>query len=178
MPRDRDDEPWPPRTRDAADIAVVASRLLATSGRLSNRVRSIAKKHHIDPHLMRLLLLFAESNRPLRIGNVADSLGVSHATASRTATRAHAAGLIDKFPTSIDGREVTIRVTAQGKAAVSRCLDVLRSAASEVLGFGDFATVHPRGSDVFEMLGPPPFLHRTSDNFGWRAGVRAGMPDE
>jgi DNA-binding MarR family transcriptional regulator len=172
------DEPWPHPDHDAADVSVIASRMLATSGRLNSRLRSIARRHGVDPQLVRLLLLFAESNRPLRIGNVAESLGVSHATASRTATRAHAAGLIDKFPTAIDGREVTVRITAEGRAAVIRCLDALRSAAADVLGLGAFATVHPRGGEVIELLGPRPYLHRTSDNFGWRAGVRAGMPDE
>jgi DNA-binding MarR family transcriptional regulator len=172
------DEPWPHRNREPADVAVVATRLLVASGRLSTRLRSIARDHRADLQLLRLLLLFAESNRPLRIGNVAELLGVSHATASRAAARAQAAGLVDKFGTAIDGREVTVRITVTGRAAVTRCLDALRADAAEVLGLGTSTTVHPRGTDLIALLGPPPHLLRTSENAGWRAGVRAGMPDE
>lgn len=178
MPRASKDEPWPNRDRDPTDVAVVASRLLVASGRISTRLRSTARRHGVDPQLVRLLLLFTESNRPLRIGNVAELLGVSHATASRAATRAQAAGLVDKFASSIDGREVTVRITVAGRAAVTRCLDVLRSDAAEVLGLRTTATVHPRGNELTELLGAAPYLRRTSENAGWRAGVRAGMPDE
>ena len=109
---------------------------------------------------MRLLLLFAEHERPLRIGNIAELLNVSHATASRTAARAQAAGLVDKFESSIDRREVIVRLTYPGRAAVSRCLSAIRVDAAEVL------------------QSPAPYLRRTSENAGWRAGVRIGMTDE
>jgi DNA-binding MarR family transcriptional regulator len=145
---------------------------------MTTRVRAIAREHGVDPQLVRLLLLFTESTRPLRIGNVAELLGVSHTTASRAAKRAQAAGLVDKFASVTDGREVTIRLTVPGRAAVSRCLDALRCDAAEVLGLARRATVHPRGVDLTSLLGPAPYLRRTSENTGWRAGVRAGMPDE
>jgi DNA-binding MarR family transcriptional regulator len=178
MRRAHRDDPWPRRDRDPADVAVVASRLLVASGRNTTRVRAVAKRHGSDPQLVRLLLLFAESNRPLRIGNVAEMLGVSHTTASRTAKRAQAAGLVDKFATSIDGREVTIRITVAGRHAVIRCLDALRPDAAEVLDLGRTATVHPRGAELTQLLGPAPYLRRTSENAGWRAGVRAGTPSD
>jgi DNA-binding MarR family transcriptional regulator len=153
-------EVWPPRDRDRNDPAVVAARMLSTSGRLGRRVDETARRHHVDPLLMRLLLLFAEHERPLRIGNIAELLNVSHATASRTAARAQAAGLVDKFESSIDRREVIVRLTYPGRAAVSRCLDAIRVDAAEVL------------------KSPAPYLRRTSENAGWRAGVRIGMTDE
>jgi DNA-binding MarR family transcriptional regulator len=161
-------DPWPPRDRDPGDLAVVATRLLAVSGRMQSRLHATARKHHVDPYLLRFLLLFAESNRPLRIGNVAELLAVSPATASRTAKRAQAAGLVDKFATAIDGREVTVRITATGRTAVTRCLDAIRHDATAVLGV--------RAAEIIELLGPPPYLRRASENAGWRAGVRAGMP--
>ena len=170
------DEPWPQPDRDPADVAVVASRLLVASGRLDTRVRSIARDHRVDLQLVRLLLLFAESNRPLRIGNVAELLGVSHATASRAAARAQAAGLVDKFPTAIDGREVTVRITVAGRTAVTRCLDALRSDAATVLGLCSSATVHPRGKDLIQLLGPPPHLLRTSENADGGPGCAPACP--
>src|SRR5664279_1200491 len=90
-------ERWPPRDRDPADVAVVAARLLVAAGRIQSRLRHVARAHWTDPNLVRLLLLFVDANVPLRIGNVAELLAVSHPTASRIAARAHAAGLVDKF---------------------------------------------------------------------------------
>lgn len=178
MRRPANDDFWPRRDRDAADVAILANRVLVLGTRFDGRLRLVARRNGVDPYIVRLLLLFAESNRPLRIGNVAELLGVSHPTASRAATRAHAAGLVDKFATAIDGREVTVRLSVAGREAVVRCLDALRAEAAELLGLPRTATVHSRGAELAEFLGPLPYLHRTSDNAGWRAGVRAGMPDE
>jgi DNA-binding MarR family transcriptional regulator len=169
---------WPPRDRDPSDVAVIATRVLVASGRFRTRLHATAREHGVDPQIISLLLLFAASKRPLRIGNVADLLGISHTTASRTAQRAQAAGLVDKFSSPVDGREVTIRITMRGRAAVIRCLDALRPHAAAALGLAVTTTVHPRATDLTALLGPPPFLERTSENAGWRAGVRIGMTDE
>lgn len=154
---------------------MVATRLLVASGRLTTRLRALAREHSLDPQILRLLLLFAESDRPLRIGNAAEYLGVSHTTASRAATRAHAAGLIDKFATVIDRREVIIRITVDGRAAVTRCLDALRADAAVTLALPGAAAVHPRAAELMGLLGPAPCHNYTSDHPGWRAGVRIGM---
>ena len=152
---------WPRPDRDLDDVAVAAVRVLSAGGRITTRVHAVAKKHGVDPYLFRLLLLFIETNRPLTIGNVAELLGVSHSTASRVATRAHAAGLVDKFGNPIDGREVAVRITVPGRSAATRCLDALRS------------------DDLRELTDLPAYgCPVPNRNWGWRAGVRAGMPDE
>jgi DNA-binding MarR family transcriptional regulator len=171
-------DPWPPRDRDPADVAVVATRVLIASGRIRTRLRAIARSHGADPQLLALLLLFAESNRPLRIGNVAELLGVSHTTASRAAARAQAAGLVDKLATPIDGREVTIRISLLGRAAITRCLAALRPEAAKTFGLPAHTIAHPRAGDLTALLGGPPYLERASENPGWRAGVLAGMWDD
>jgi DNA-binding MarR family transcriptional regulator len=164
-------EPWPPPDRDPADAAVLAAQLLALSGRLSSRLRAATREHDVDPYLFRFLLLFADSKRALRIGNVAELLGVSHATASRTAHRAHAAGLVDKFPSAVDGREVTVRLTATGRAAVTQCLDALRPLAREVLGPVD----QERADAARAVLRNAARVTSKDCVGGWRAGVRVGM---
>ena len=126
-------DPWPPPGRSADDIAVVATRLLATAGRMQTRLQLIARQHGVDPRLVRFLLLFTERSAPLRITDVADNLGVSHPTAGRVVTRAMEAGLIDEIDFSpIDGREVSVRLTVAGRHATSRCLDALRAGAADL----------------------------------------------
>jgi DNA-binding MarR family transcriptional regulator len=152
---------WPPHDRDPNDVALVAARLLVASGRLGHRLNATARKYDVDPYVFRLLLLFAEHDRELRIGNIAELLNVSQATATRVAARAYAAGLVDKFTSPIDGREVDVGLSYPGRAAVGRCLDAIRSDASEVLG-----------------LGPLPTHSHTSEGAGHRAGIRAGLNDQ
>jgi DNA-binding MarR family transcriptional regulator len=173
--RPRRDDVWPRPDRDPDDIALVAAQLLVASGRLVTRLRRIARRHGVDPQLVRLLLLFADSNRSLRIGNVAELLGVSETTASRIATNAQMAGLVDKCETPHDRREVTIRITPTGRIAVANCLDALRAPAASVLGIGTSKNAHPRGKELIDLLGAPPHLARASEHSGWRAGVRIGM---
>jgi hypothetical protein len=50
--------------------------------------------------------------------------------------------------------------------------------AAELFRLSRTARVHPKGVELAELLGRLPYLQRTSENNGWRAGVRAGMPDE
>ncbi|HEX4493500.1 MAG TPA: MarR family transcriptional regulator [Acidimicrobiia bacterium] len=126
-------DPWPPPTRDPDDIAVVATRLLATAGRLQTRLRRTARRHGVDPRVFRFLLLFAERTPPLRVTDVAEHMGVSNQTASRIVTLALEAGLVDlRSLNAIDGREVAVRLTVAGRDAVTRCLDAIRADAAHV----------------------------------------------
>jgi DNA-binding MarR family transcriptional regulator len=105
--------------------------------------------------------------------DVGELLGVGKATASRLATRAEAAGLIDKLTSSIDGREVACRLSVAGRNAVTFCLDSLRPDAIAVLQPPDCEWIH----DAQELLEPSLRFDLRTQNRGWRAGVRAGMPD-
>jgi DNA-binding MarR family transcriptional regulator len=126
-------EPWPPPDRDADDIAVRATRLLATAGRMETRLRRLARLHGVDRRVLRFLLLFAERKAPLRITDVADNLGVSLQTASRIVTRVIEAGLADLLNDNcIDRREVAVRLTVAGRNATIRCLEALRADAVEI----------------------------------------------
>jgi DNA-binding MarR family transcriptional regulator len=165
-------EPWPPTGRDPADVALVAARILIIGGRLRSRLHRAARRVGVEPDLVSLLLLFSESNRMLLISDVAEQLGVGRATASRLATRAEAAGLIDKLTSSVDGREVRCRLSVAGRTATTRCLGVLRPHAIAVLHRADREWVVAAQT----LLQPSVRFDRRTGNFGWRAGVRAGMP--
>jgi DNA-binding MarR family transcriptional regulator len=163
------DGPWPPRDRDPADIAVFAARILAASGRLRTTIGAIAHDHDVDPLLFRFLLLFAETKAPLRIGNIAELLAVSHSTASRTAHTAHAAGLVDRGASFTDQREVVVTLTPLGRKAVTNCLGALRPAATAVLGSGDGQQIE----SARKLLGRAPYPASSIENPGWRAWRRA-----
>ena len=130
MRRPAHDDLWPRPSRDAADVAIVAGRLLVAAGRFSTRVHALARRHGVDPLQVRLLLLFAESDRPLRIGNVAEFLGVSHSTASRAAARG-TCGRPDRQVRNIDrqarGDGAHHRRRANGREPVSRRAAIGRS---------------------------------------------------
>ena len=161
---------WPPPDRDPVDAALVAVGLLRVSGRIRSRLRAAAHAGGVEPRLVALLLLFAESNRTLRVIEITELLGVGRATGSRLATRAEAAGLIDKLTCSIDEREVVCRLSLAGRVAVTRSLDALRPIATEILGYPDREWLqHAR-----ELLVPASRVPLKTRNWGWRAGVRAG----
>jgi DNA-binding MarR family transcriptional regulator len=152
-------EPWPPPNRDPDDIAIVATRLLATAGRMETRLRRVARRHEVDRRVLRFLLLFAERKAPLRITDVADNMGVSLQTASRIVTRAIEAGLVDVVNSEpVDGREVAVRLTVAGRDAVTAGLDALRADAAEV------------GRE------PAPARHGSSGALGVRWYLRNGGP--
>jgi DNA-binding MarR family transcriptional regulator len=171
MRRPRPGEVWPPTGHDPTDPAVVATRLLAVAGRLQTRVHALARTHAVDPYVLRMLLLFAESNCSLRVGNVAELLAVSKSTATRVVNKAQAAGLVDKFPVLDDQREVVIRLSVPGREAATRCLEALRSDAAELLPLATTAPV----TELAQLLGPPPGHRRTSQYTGHRVGQRLGM---
>jgi DNA-binding MarR family transcriptional regulator len=164
---------WPPRDREPVDVALVAARILALSGRLRSRMRRAARDAGVELDVVSLLLLFSEATGWLRIIDVAEQLGVGRATASRLATRAEAAGLIDKLTNSIDGREVVCRLSVKGRSAVTLCLESLRPDAIAVLQPPDPEWIR----DAQKLLEPSLRFDLRTQNWGWRAGVRAGMPD-
>jgi DNA-binding MarR family transcriptional regulator len=125
-----------------------------------------------EDDLVSLLLLFSESNQVLDVSDIAEQLGVGRATASRLATKAEVAGLIDKVTNSVDRREVRCRLSVAGRTATTRCLGVLRPHAIAVLNRADREWV----AAAQTLLLPSVRFDRRIGNFGWRAGVRAGMP--
>jgi DNA-binding MarR family transcriptional regulator len=152
-------DPWPPPNRDPDDVALAATRLLATAGRMQTRLRHIARRHGVDPRVFRFLLLFAERKAPLRIADIAENMGVSHQTASRIVTLAIEAGLADLWNLgALDARSIDVRLTVAGRDATLRCLDALR---------GDAAKVGPT---------PAPPHRGWSGAYGVRQYLRYGGP--
>jgi DNA-binding MarR family transcriptional regulator len=157
-------------SRDEDDIAIVAARMLTIAGRLQSRMRRSASAAQVESDVVALLLVFADLSGALRIVDIADLLGVNKATASRLATKAEVAGLIDKFTTEMDHREVRCRLSAAGDAALSVILEWLRPHATEVFrpDDGEWATSARALLERSKKLDPRGY------ETGWRAATRLG----
>jgi DNA-binding MarR family transcriptional regulator len=167
----RHHEPWPPIDRDPADLALVAARILRVSARLQSRMRRAARKEHVELDVLSLLLLFAETRRSLRVVDIAELLGMDKGTASRLASRADAAGLIDKRAVAIDHRLVACTLSVAGCDAATASLAWLHPHAAAVLRHGD----HEWSRAVQTLLEPSTRPQGSNQQLGWRAAIRAGL---
>jgi DNA-binding MarR family transcriptional regulator len=160
-------DPWPPPDRDPDDVAVLATRLLATAGRMEGSLRRVARRHGVDRRLLRFVLLFAERKAPLRVTDVADNMGVSLQTAGRIVTRAFDAGLVDVLNADcIDRREVAVRLTVSGRGATLRSLDAIRADAAAIAA--ELAPPRRGSSGAYGLRG---FLEKAGPmDEGWSRG--------
>ncbi len=135
-------------------------------------MRRAARGEELAVDVVALLLLFAETRRSLRVLDIAELLGIDKGTASRLASRAEAAGLIDKRAVSIDFRQVSCALSVAGRDAATACLAWLRPHAVAVLGPGD----HDWSVAIQTLLEPSTRPDGPKQNVGWRAGIRTGLP--
>jgi DNA-binding MarR family transcriptional regulator len=157
--------------RDPDDLALVAAHVLRVSGRLRSRMRRAAREEHVELDVLTLLLLFAESRQSLRVVDIAELLGIDKGSASRLASRAEAAGLIDKRAIAIDQRLVTCTLSVAGRDAATASLAWLRPHATAVLRQGD----HDWSRAVETLLEPSARPGGSKQQLGWRAAMRAGF---
>jgi DNA-binding MarR family transcriptional regulator len=113
----RGSNPW-----DGAVSATAVNDAVSTASQLLVAVsaRSIESvDESITPTRFRLLVIL-RSRGPINLSELADHLGVTPATVTRTITRLTSAGLVDKQPNPIHRREVVIGLTPAGNAVVAR----------------------------------------------------------
>ena len=86
---------------------------LSDAGRTGSALRRALKARGIDPKQARLVLLFYGREQH-RVSEIAWTLGVSVATASRWLDKAEHDGLIDKVYELVDRRGTAARLTRRG----------------------------------------------------------------
>jgi DNA-binding MarR family transcriptional regulator len=79
------------------------------------------------------VLVMLSTRGPLNMLAVADELRVSASNASRICQRLLQAGLLDRREDPVDRRNVTVRLTAHGRALVNRVIRHRRTAIGRVL---------------------------------------------
>jgi DNA-binding MarR family transcriptional regulator len=87
----------------------------------------------------RAALIAIVDGRALRLGAVADALGTTDATATRTVQALERLGLVERTPATDDRRGVRVAATAEGRKAIARGRRRLAAAAANVVPASDHA---------------------------------------
>jgi DNA-binding MarR family transcriptional regulator len=81
----------------------------------------------------RAALIAVVDTGPLRLGAVADALGTTDATATRTVQALERLGLAERAPEEGDRRGVRVAATAEGRRAIARGRRLLAGAVGNVV---------------------------------------------
>ena len=150
-----------------SDPSLVVGRLLRIHPALVARLRAaLAAEGYTDFDVVRLLLLFDERVHHRRSNQVAKELGVTRARATRIVERAEADGLVSRRRTTLDGRAVSVGLTALGTTRLHELRPTLREFA-EVL-WGSAATEALPALERMERrvtLRPRPWFGARSSRF-------------
>jgi DNA-binding MarR family transcriptional regulator len=113
---------------DEVDAVMAATRVLVALS-----ARSVAGLDgQITLPQFRVLVMVA-STGPVNLGAVARALGVHPSNATRACDRLVGAGLLDRRDDPGDRRNLTLDLTAAGRALVRRVMDDRRAAIAEIL---------------------------------------------
>ncbi len=117
---------------------------------------------------LRVLMMVNQSDRPLKLGTVAEGLGVHPSNATRTCSRLVDAGLLDRRDDPADRRSLALTLTPKGQSFVDSVLERRRQAFERMLSKMS-ATDRDRLADTLrefaKVSGGTP--HEIAEAFGW-----------
>lgn len=119
--------------RLAEEIERLVSLLVREGGRLGETAGSQLTA------TQRLALGIAVDEGPLRLGALAERMGTTDATATRTVDALEAAGLVRREADPIDKRGVRVAATAEGTRTIAQRRQRLRELLGRLLGEQDLA---------------------------------------
>jgi DNA-binding MarR family transcriptional regulator len=137
--------------KDRPDVERMAEGILRLSMELQRRKEGATSTHELTT-TQALVLRVAVTEGPQRVGAIADLLGVTVATASRTVDALVAANLVRREADAADARAVRVVATARGK----REFRVRRERFSRALArlSDDLSEIEQRQlADALETLG-------------------------
>ncbi|WP_410590502.1 MarR family winged helix-turn-helix transcriptional regulator [Amycolatopsis sp. lyj-23] len=111
------------------DAVLTASRLLVAIS-----VRSIAAAGETLTLPQFRLLVVLHARGPLKHATLAEHLGVTPSTASRTVDRLVAGGLVDRRTSPVSRREIILAITPDGARIVRRVIARRRKEIAKVVG--------------------------------------------
>ncbi|GAA2831054.1 DNA-binding MarR family transcriptional regulator [Leucobacter komagatae] len=112
----------------------------------------------IEDSEIRIIYMLGARTRELRPGDVAEELGVTRPTLSKSLTRLRNASLIESAVAQEDKRSIYLRLTAAGKDAYQRLIDMgtgLVRAANDDLTKDEMRTIRDFLDRFTEQLGGP-----------------------
>jgi len=111
--------PRPPAAVDATDVDAVTDAVLTASRLLvAVSVRSIAAAGDIVTLPQFRLLVVLHTRGPLKHADLAELLGVTPSTASRTVDRLVSVGLVVRQNSPVSRREIVLELTSEGARIV------------------------------------------------------------
>jgi DNA-binding MarR family transcriptional regulator len=125
--------PSPPGSDDA--LVAELEHLWVELGRSFVRRRQPGAErssHAADLSPVQLLAL-AQLAEPLRVGELADRLGVAESTATRLVDRLAALGLVARSPGAEDRRSVAVQLTLRGRRTAERVAEGRRAYLAGIL---------------------------------------------
>ncbi len=181
MERDRETRSGPGGDGAAVELAVsengstsetdefVTALLTASRVLVGVSARSLARVEDSVTLTQFRTLVVLNGHRSLRLGALAERLGVNASTALRTVDRLIAAGMVQRRENEIDRREVVIDLTAAGRTVVSEVTGRRRAAIEGIVAampptrrrglvksltaFADAADEPPSSDDPASRLG-------------------------
>jgi DNA-binding MarR family transcriptional regulator len=143
----------PSRTSDEDDVLVRAARTF-----VGMSVRAADQLGPVSLVQLRALTVIDDADGANLI-QLSEGMGVTVSTASRLVDRLVGAGLVDRRPSETTRREITLRLTQEGRALLSRYdglrLDALRRRLDQLPRRRQVAVINALG-DLFATDVPPP----------------------
>jgi DNA-binding MarR family transcriptional regulator len=118
-------------SRQEARLAEAVERLIAVIIRQRSAIPGPEPRQLTTTQALALVTLADEG--PLRLGTLADRIATTDATASRTVDALEAAEFVRRAPDPVDGRGITVEVTAAGRREVRRRRERMAAMVGELL---------------------------------------------
>ena len=122
-------------TLSANELAVEIERLFTALVREGGRL-GFSERDALTSTQRAALIAIADGG-PLRLGGVADALGTTDATATRTVQSLERLGLVARTPDTGDRRGIRVAATAEGRKVIARGRRRLAAAVANVIPGGD-----------------------------------------
>lgn len=117
---------------------------------------------------LRVLVMIDNSDRPLKLGTVAEGLGVHPSNATRTCSKLVDAGLLDRRDDPADRRSLALTLTPKGQKFVDSVMEHRREAIEQMLtkmSASDRDRLASALQEFAKAAGETPEEHAAA--FGW-----------
>ena len=123
-----------PGARPAEPLDEVSDLLHAVNRRIRTRANRDLDPIGVTGAQARALRTIAHRSEPVRMGELAELLGIVRRSATSVVDELAERGLVERRPDPVDRRGVAVVVTPSGRALLGRMKKRRRAAAADILG--------------------------------------------